>query len=127
MGETAGECESAPVKLADVGVAMRSLGGEPAIAGDEATFAQALRLSESPEALSNFKRFAANGELTGSPSFAAIGKALTMDGTSNTSFAAHQVDDIAAIKSALSGSSDASSALSNGASASELSSALQKR
>jgi hypothetical protein len=110
FGDNASECESAPVKLADVGAAVRSLGGEPATAGDEATFAQALHLSDSPEALSNFKRFAANGELQGSPSFASL-----------------PVDDIAAIKSALSGSSDASSALSNGTSAPQLSSALQKR
>lgn len=127
FGDTQGECESAPVKLADVGAAMRSLSGEPSIAGDGSSLAQALQLSGSSEAMANYKRFAANGDLQGSPSFAAIDKGIVQDGTSNTQFAALQVNDVARIKAALSGSSDASSALSDNISASELASALQKR
>ena len=127
FGDTANECESAPVKLADVGASLRQMSSEPSIAGDGADFAQRLQRSESREALANFKRFTADGVGLGSPSFAAISKALNLGETSNARFSALQVDEIAAIKSALNGSSDASSALSNGSSSSQLSSALRKR
>lgn len=127
FGDTQSECDSTPIKLADVGTALRSLSSEPAAVGKGSSFAQRLQLSESPTAMSNYKRFAGNGAVQGSPSFATIREALIAEGTSNTSFASRPVSEIALIKAALSGSSDASSALSNGTSSSQLASALRKR
>jgi len=126
LGDTASECASAPVKLADVGSALRSLNSAPSNGGDEASLTQALQLAGSPETLANFKKFAANGVAQGSPGFAAIGKAIIQDGSSNTNFASLQVDQIAGIKAALNGTSDASSALSDGSSAFQAS-GLRKR
>jgi hypothetical protein len=100
---------------------------EPATAAEGSSFARALQQPASSAATSNYKRFAGNGVVQGSPSFATIREALNTDGTSNTSFASQQVSEIALIKAALNGSSDASSALSNGTSSSQLSSALRKR
>lgn len=127
FGETAAECEAAPIKLADVGAALRTLNSAPAITGDEASFAQALQLPESPAALGGYKRFTGNDVAQGSPAFAAIAKAIIQDGSSNTNFASLQVDKIAGIKMALNGNSDVSSDFSNETSASQLSSALRKR
>jgi len=110
FGDTAGECAAAPVKLADVGTALRSLSTDSSIAGQDASFGHKMQLSQSPESVANFKRFAANGALGGS-----------------TSFASRQVSEIALIKAALNGSSDASSAMSDGTSASQVGSALRKR
>jgi len=69
FGDTAGECESAPVKLANVGMAMRELSNEPSLTEGIPSYARALQQPESTGALSGYKRFAANDTFQRSSGF----------------------------------------------------------
>jgi hypothetical protein len=126
LSESTTDCESTPVKLADVGMSLRQLNGEASLANEATSVVSAPRNSGMVGAFGGIKRLSGDDVIMPANA-AAIRLALIKDGTSNTSFAALETNQFAGYQSALLGSTDASGALSNGASASQVANALRKR
>jgi len=127
LGASDSTCESAPVKLADVGAAVRELASGSSFANEGSSSLSAPQGASPALARGGYKLESGNSSAAALPALAGINLALSQGGSSNTSFSPAESDSLAALKGAVYTGDDVSSTVADRTSATQVSLALRQR